>query len=241
VARARMSRSELKARDEITTTLERLTENAMTRKNEIVVGLVVLLVLAAGFFGWRYYSSSKNAAAQGQLSNVISAFQDTTVKADKERFEKTIVAAQKTMADYPASQAASLAQYYMALSQDGLGDMPNAVKNLEEVIARGDSDTRPIAQFALASVYKRNNELQKAVDVLKQLDASGGFTKAVVAYELGSAAEAANQKDVAQTAYSKVVTESADSPFRSDAEAALKRMGLPIPTPVQTLPQVEVK
>jgi len=183
VARARMSRSELKARDEITTTLERLTENAMTRKNEIVVGLVVLLVLAAGFFGWRYYSSSKNAAAQGQLANVISAFQDTTVKEDKERFEKTIVAAQKTMADYSGSQAASLAQYYMALSQDGLGDMPNAVKNLEEVIARGDSDTRPIAQFALASVYKRNNELQKAVDVLKQLDASGGFTKAVVAYE----------------------------------------------------------
>ena len=241
MARARMSRSELKARDEITTTLERLTENAMTRKNEIVVGLVVLLVLAAGFFGWRYYSSSKNAAAQGQLANVISAFQDTTVKEDKERFEKTIVAAQKTIADYPGSQAASLAQYYMALSQDGLGDMPNAVKNLEEVIARGDSDTRPIAQFALASVYRRNGELQKAVDVLKQLDASGGFTKAVVAYELGSAAEAANQKDVAQTAYSKVVTESADSPFRSDAEAALKRMGLPIPTPVQTLPQVEVK
>ena len=241
MARARMSRSELKARDEITTTLERFTENAMTRKNEIVVGLVVLLVLAAGFFGWRYYSSSKNAAAQGQLANVISAFQDTTVKEDKERFEKTIVAAQKTMADYSGSKAASLAQYYMALSQDGLGDMPNAVKNLEEVIARGDSDTKPIAQFALASVYKRNNELQKAVDVLKQLDASGGFTKAVVAYELGSAAEAANQKDVAQTAYSKVVTESADSPFRSDAEAALKRMGLPIPTPVQTLPQVEVK
>ena len=241
MARARMSRSELKARDEITTTLERLTENAMTRKNEIVVGLVVLLVLAAGVFGWRYYSSSKNAAAQGQLSNVISAFQDTTVKEDKERFEKTIVAAQKTIADYPGSQAASLAQYYMALSQGGLGDMPNAVKNLEEVIARGDSDTRPIAQFALASVYRRNGELQKAVDVLKQLDASGGFTKAVVAYELGSAAEAANQKDVAQTAYSKVVTESADSPFRSDAEEALKRMGLPIPTPVQTLPQVEVK
>ena len=119
--------------------------------------------------------------------------------------------------------------------------MPNAVKNLEEVIARGDSDTKPIAQFALAGVYKRNGELQKAIDVLKQLDASGGFSKAVVAYELGSVAEAANQKDVAQTAYSKVVTESADSPFRSDAEAALKRMGLPIPTPVQTPPQVEVK
>ncbi len=89
------------------------------------------------------------------------------------------------MADYPGSQAASLAQYYLALSQDGLGDMPNAVKNLEEVIARGDSDTRPIAQFALAGVYKRNGELQKAIDVLKQLDASGGFTKGRCSVRVG--------------------------------------------------------
>ena len=38
MARARMTRSELKARDEITTTLERLTETAMARKNEILIG-----------------------------------------------------------------------------------------------------------------------------------------------------------------------------------------------------------
>src|SRR5678815_969183 len=192
-----MSRSELKAQDEITTTLERLTESALERKNEVIVGLLVLLVLVGGFFGWRYYSASQNAKAQQELSNVITTFQDLTIKSEKERFEKTIVAAQKTLADYPGSHSAFLAQYYMALSQDGLGDMPNAVKTLEEVISRGDADTKALAQFALAGVYKHNGELQKAIDVLKQLDASGGFTKATVAYELGAAAEAANQKDVA--------------------------------------------
>ena len=105
------------------------------------------------------------------------------------------------MADYPSTTAASLAQYYLALSQDGLGDMPNAVKNLEEVIARGDTETKPIAQFALAGIYKRNGEFQKAIDVLKQLECSGGYSKAAVAYELGSVAEAANQKDLAQASY----------------------------------------
>jgi predicted negative regulator of RcsB-dependent stress response len=239
VPRARMSRSELKSRDEITTTLARLTESAVDRKNEVFVGLAIVLLLVGGFFGWRYYSSTKNAAAQQDLAKVITTFSDLTIKTEKDRFEKTINAAQKTMADHPGTSAASLAQYYLALSQDGLGDMPNAVKSLEEIIARGDAETRPIAQFALAGVYKRNGELQKAIDVLKQLDASGGFTKASVAYELGAAAEAANQKDVAQTAYSKVVTESADSPFRADAETALKRMGLPIPTPAPA--KVEVK
>ena len=239
MARARMTRSELKAQDEITTTLERLTETAMARKNEVLIGAAIVVALVAAFFGWRYYSSSRSSAAQKELSNVIFAFHDPAVKVDKDRFDKTIAAAQKTMADYPSTSEASLAQYYLGLSQDGLGDMPNAVKNLEEVIGRGDVRTKPIAQFALAGVYKRNGDLQKSIDVLKQLDAAGGFSKAVVAYELGSVAEAANQKEVAQTAYSKVVTDSADSPFRSDAETALKRMGLPVPVPAP--PQVEVK
>jgi len=239
VARARMSRSELRAQDEITTTLERLTETAMARKNEVLIGVAIVLVLVAAFFGWRSYSSSRTAAAQEDLAKVILAFSDPAVKVDKDRFEKTIGAAQKTMADFPSTSAASLAQYYLSLSQDGLGDMPNAVKNLEDVIGRGDVKIKPVAQFALAGVYKRNGDLQKAIDVLKQLETSGGYSKAAVAYELGSVAEAANQKDVAQTAYSKVVTDSADSPFRADAESALKRMGLPVPVPAP--PQVEVK
>jgi predicted negative regulator of RcsB-dependent stress response len=234
-----MTRSELKARDEITTTLERLTETAINRKNEVFIAVAIVLVLVGAFFGWRYYSNSRSAAAQRELSNVILAFHDPAVKAEKERFEKTIVAAQKAMADHPSSSAGSLAQYYLALSQDGLGDMPNAVKNLEEVIGRGDVETKPVAQFALAGVYKRNGDFQKAIDVLKQLESSGGYSKAVVSYELGTVAEAANQKDVAQAAYSKVITDSVDSPFRADAESALKRMGLPVPVPAP--PQVDVK
>jgi predicted negative regulator of RcsB-dependent stress response len=237
VARARLTRSELKAQDEITTTLERLTETAMTRKNEVLIGAIIVLALVGAFFGWRYYSTSRNAAAQKELSNVIVAFHEA--KPDKERLEKTIVAAQKTMADFPSSSSATLAQYYLALSQDGLGDTPNAVKNLEEVISRGDSDTKAVAQFALAGVYKHHGEHQKAIDVLKQLETSGGYSKSAVAYELGSVAEAANQKDVAQAAYSRVVTDFSDSPFRADAETALKRMGLPVPVPAA--PQVEVK
>ena len=237
--RARMSRSELKSRDEITTTLEKITEQAIIRKNEVLIGVAILLAVALGFFGWRYYASSRNAAAQKELGSVISAFQDPAVKVDKDRFEKTVTAAQKVMADYPGSGTASLAQYYLALSQDGLGDMPNAVKNLEAVIGAGDADTKPIAQFALANVYKRNGATQKAIDVLKQMEPSSGISKGMIAYELGAAGEAANQRDLAQSSYSKIITESPDSSFRPDAEAALKRMGLPIPTPPP--PKTEAK
>ena len=84
MARARLTRSELKAQDEITTTLERWTESAMARKSEVITGAIIVVVLAAAFFGWRYYSSSRNAAAHKELSNVIFAFQDPAVE-ERER------------------------------------------------------------------------------------------------------------------------------------------------------------
>src|SRR5436190_3758809 len=229
--RSRLTRSELKAQDEITTTLQSVGEMAVARKNELLAGLAIVVVLVFAFLGWRYYSTNRDAGAQGELGAAIATFRNPAIKSDKERFEKTIVEAQKALADYPSARTAPIARYYLALAQDGLGDMPNAVKNLEEVISRADADTKPIAQFALAGIYKRHGDFQKGMDVLKQLESSGGYSKSAVHYELGASAEAANQKDQAQTYYSKVITESPDSPFRGDAEAALKRMGLPLPPP----------
>jgi len=239
VPRARLTRSELKAQDEITSTIGRLAESVINRKKEVIIVAVVALAVVALLFGWRTYASSRDAGAQKQLGAVFSAFHDSAVKVEKDRYEKTIVEAQKVVAAYPSSHAASLAQYYMALSQDGLGDQPNAVKTLEEIIGRGDAEVKPVAQFALAGIYKRHSEFQKAIDILKQLDSDGTYSKSAVAFELGATAEAANQKEVAQEAYSKIIKEMPDSPFRPDSETALKRMGLPIPAPAPE--QVEVK
>jgi predicted negative regulator of RcsB-dependent stress response len=231
LARARLTRSELKAQDEITTKLQSFGEMAVARKKEILTGVAIIVVVSVAFFGWRYYSANQDAAAQGELAAAMAAFRNPAIKSDQERFEKTIVEAQKALKDYPSARTAPIARYYLAMAQDGLGDVPSAVKNLEEVISRADADTKPVAQFALAGVYKRHGDFQKAMDVFKQLETSGGYSKGAVHYEIGVAAENANQKDQAQTYYSKVITESPDSPFRSDAETALKRMGLPLPPP----------
>src|SRR5262245_15327708 len=104
-----MTRSELKAQDEITTTLASLTETAMTKKKEILVVGGIALVVVAVAYGWWIYSSGRTTAAQKELAGVISAFQNPTVKVDKERFEKAIVEAQKTMKDYAGTHEASMA------------------------------------------------------------------------------------------------------------------------------------
>jgi len=73
-------------------------------------------------------------------------------------------------------------------------------------------------------------DAQKAIDLLKQLSDSGAYSGSAVAYELGKILEGNKHPDQAKAYYEKIVTQFADSPFRADAEAGLKRMGFNVPT-----------
>src|SRR5262250_882276 len=124
-----MTRHQLKEQDAITTSLQSFTEFVVARKREVTIGLIAVAVLAIGIFGWRYYSARRNAAAQAQLSQAINIFNDTAnIKSDKERYERTIAEAQKTHDQYRSLPAGSIALYYVALSQEGLGDTPKVIQ-----------------------------------------------------------------------------------------------------------------
>src|SRR5438067_5878193 len=111
-----MTRHELKEQDEITTSLQKFTEFFFLYKKEFTTGLSVAAALAIIIFGWAYYRSSRNARAEAQLSQAIDVFNDTAnIKSDKERFEKTLAAAQKTYDDYRSLPAGNIALYYIGL------------------------------------------------------------------------------------------------------------------------------
>ncbi len=223
--RTKMTRHQLKEQDEITTSLQNVTEFIVTRQKEVIIGLVTIAVLAIGFFSWRYYSSRRNANAQLQLAQAVNIYNDLTIK-DKDRYEKTIAEAQKTYDQYRSLSAGKMGLYYIALSQEGLGDTAKATQTLQEVIQQGDASIKAVGQFALGAIYKRHGETQKAIDTYKQLYDSGGYSKAAVAYELATLYEANNQLDQAKDFYQKLVNEFPDSPFRQNADDALKRLGV---------------
>jgi len=232
-----MTRHQLKEQDEITTSLQTFSEMIVARKKEVTTGAIVLAVLIIAIFGWTYYRSSRNAAAQAQLSQAINVFNDTTnIKSDKERYEKTIAEAQKTHDRYPSLAAGQIALYYIALSQEGLGDTAKATENLQQVAQNGDPTVKAVGQFALGAIYGRHGQLQKAIDTYKQLYDSGGYSKAAVAYELATLYESNKQLDQAKDYYQKLVTEFPDSPFRQHADDALKRLGVAAPSPASQKP-----
>ena len=124
-----------------------------------------------------------------------------------------------------------IALYYEALSREELGDTAKATQNLQEVVQRGDASVKAIAQFALGAIYKKHGDTQKAVDTYKQLFDSGGYSKAAVAYELAMLYEDNKQVDQAKEFYQKLVADFPDSPFRQNADEALKRLGVVTPPP----------
>ena len=233
MARTKMTRHELKEQDEITTWLQRLTGVVIVWKNEIIIGASALLLIVLGIVGWNIYSSRRNASAQSQLAQAIQIFDDTT-RPDKERYEQTIAEARKTYDKYRSLPTGAIAEYYIAMSEDGLGQTPKAIEDLQQTIQRGDPGIKAVAQFALAGVYGRHGETKKAIELYKQLYDSGAYSKAAVAYELASLYEANKQADEAKNYYQKLVTEFPESPFRQNADEALKRLGAPpAPAPAQ--------
>jgi predicted negative regulator of RcsB-dependent stress response len=228
-----MTRHQLKEQDEITTSLEKFVEFAYARKQELIYGGSAVLLIILAIFGWSYYRTSRKNNSQIQLAQVFRAYGDTS-KPDKERLEATITEAQKTVDSYGSLPAGAIAQYYIGLSQDGLGDSAKAAQSLQGAIDRGDTTIKGAAQFALASIYKKHGEGPKAIEVYKQLYDSGNYSKAAVAYELAMLYEATNQPNQARDYYQKIVTDFADSPFRQMADDALKRMGVTVaPPPAQ--------
>ncbi|PYR87955.1 MAG: hypothetical protein DMG19_09410 [Acidobacteria bacterium] len=169
--RTKMTRHELKEQDEITTSLQKFTDFVVLRKKEVTTALTVAAVLAIVIFGYGYYRSNRNANAQAQLSQAINTFNDTVnIKSAKERYEKTIVEAQKTYDQYRSLPISNIALYYVALSQEGLGNTAKATQTLQQVAEVGDASIKGVAQFAMGAIYKKHGETQKAIDVYKVLE-----------------------------------------------------------------------
>ena len=233
---ARLSRHELKTQDEITSSLRSFTEILETRKKEVLIAVAAVIVIVAALLGWSAYAGRRNAAASAQLASAIASFEDSNTKPDKVRYEKAVEEARKTIETYGSTSAAVIAKYYLAMSQDRLGDTASAEKNLQEVIDRGDSTIKGVAQFALAHLQAQHGGSAKAIETLTQLYNSGNYPRSAVGFDLAALYEAGGQQEQAKQYYGKVITESPDSRFRQESESALKRMGAPVPAPPAPVP-----
>ncbi len=224
MARKKLTRRELVQKDEITSTLEQVTTFAVENRKPLLTIVAVIVVAATVLVGWNIIAASREANAQSALSEVLRLYTDTTLAEGEERFQATLTEAQRVQAEYPNQTAAQIAQYYAALSHKGLGNSTEAVRLLRELIDSGGETIRQVARYALAESYKSNEEFENAITVYRELVDSDGHSKGAVLYELGRLHETISKPDEARDYYQSLVGEYPDSPFRVDADRALKRL-----------------
>jgi predicted negative regulator of RcsB-dependent stress response len=158
--------------------LQTLAGFVSRRQKAIVVAAIALATLLTANFAWSQYSSQREADARARFALVMSAFtQAVSTKSDKAGFERVIVEAQKIKDEYKSSSVAPLAQYYIAISEENLGNTDKAVQNLQELIRDGEPTMKYLAQFALAAIYRNHGDTKRALEVYRDLEESGVYSR----------------------------------------------------------------
>jgi predicted negative regulator of RcsB-dependent stress response len=150
------------------------------RQKGAIVTLIALSTLLITPFARSYYSARRDAAAHARFGQVIRDFDETVTvgnKSEKERLERIIIEARKITDEYGSSPDAQLARYYVAISEERLGNTDRSVQHLRELIRDGDPMMKPLAQFALVAIYRNHGDTPRAMVAYKDLEASGALSR----------------------------------------------------------------
>ena len=132
------------------------------KNKKLIVGAVVaLIVIVAGAILLNnYYFVPRANEASTELAKSQELF-------NQQQFDKALAGFQKVASDYSSTDAGNLAQLYIGICQANLGKWQEAVNALESFSGKGDQMISPAAEGALGNAYANLNQLDKAVEHLK--------------------------------------------------------------------------
>ena len=183
-----------------------------------VLGTVLAAFVAlAGYRGWVYWNARQAEDAAAMYRPVAEA----TKAKDA---QKIPVAAQAVIDKHPGSYYASEAALVMAKNAFEVGNLAEAGKRLEWVMANGVEEHRGIARMRLAAILMEQKKYDEALKVL-----DGGKDEAFVplAADLrGDIMLAQGRLDEARAAYKLAIDKASPrNPVKNIAETKLNALG----------------
>jgi predicted negative regulator of RcsB-dependent stress response len=183
-----------------------------------LLGAVVAALVAFGAYqGWKVWNAKQADDAAAMFRPVVTAAKDKEPK-------KVADAAQPLIDKHPRSYFASEAGLVIAKSAFESGNLPEAQKRLEWVMANGVDEHRGVARLRLAAVLL---EQKKYDEALKVLDANRDEAFAALAADMrGDVMLAQGRLDEARAAYKLAIDKaSARNPVKNIAETKLNALG----------------
>ena len=183
-----------------------------------VIGAVVAAVVAyAGYEGWKTYKQRRADEAAGLYRPVAAAV--------KENDPKKVADAAKPLIDkHPGSFYASEAALLLAKNAFEAGNLAEAQKQLEWVLASGVDELRGVARLRLAAVMLEQKKYDAALKILDD-NKDAAFT-ALAADMRGDVMLAQGRIDEARAAY-KLAIDKAEprNPVKQIAQTKLDALG----------------
>jgi len=232
-------RDEIK-QDELAGGLEKALVWATGHRDEIRIGagVVVVLLAAAGALG--YFQRQRAQDADRAFRDALTTFEAPVASeipagsdrpsgqvfaTSEEKYKTAAAAFEGVERRFGSSKTGLRAKYYAALSRIQLGQNAEAEKALKEIQTLGGGLEPELARLALADLYRRSQQVDKAVEAYRGM-ATNPTANVPRDYALLSAAQAledAKRWPEARAAYRQVFEEFPASVFAADAGLSPER------------------
>lgn len=205
------------------------------RKN-ILLAIAAVVVLIVAFYGVSAYRSAQENKAQQQLAEAIAVMDATSgatpespeaqseYKNDEEKFAKAQPLLEAVVDDFAGTDAADVADLYLANIATARGDLAAARSKLENFV-RSHPD-HLLSGAAQLSLYELRLQPQEAPALISELEKKIAEEEPSVPRDallsvLGRAFELRGDNAKARQAYERIVTEFPDSTYTIDAQRSL--------------------
>jgi len=230
-----LSRKELK-QDKVRETFEHGAEAVLSHTRIATIAILALVVIAAGYAGWKIYSDRQNSQAQAALDDAMRVFNaqiavpgqptlpgeitysDPAVRSQEAEAKLSAVASK-----YPSTNAGKLAGYYSAICLMDLDRLSQASEELNKLNAGSDKELAALAQYQKARIAERNGKNDDAVKILRDLSTSGSVLvpKPMVLLELAGILRQTDPKQ-ATTMYEQIKKDYPNSMVADEADRGLE-------------------
>ncbi|MGB7436260.1 MAG: tetratricopeptide repeat protein [Candidatus Acidiferrum sp.] len=233
-----ISRKELK-QDKVRETFEHGAEAVLSHTRLASIALLVVILAAAGYLGWKFYHEHQTAQAQVALDEAMKIFNapvatsgqpalpgevtyPTAEKRDQDAQPKLAAVA----AQYPHTNPGKLARYYSALCLMDLDRLNQASEELKRLDAGSDKELSALAKYQSALIAERNGNKTEAINILEGLTNAGSVLvpKAMVQLELAGIYTQTDPKK-ATALYERLKKDYPNTPVADQADRGLELLG----------------
>lgn len=232
-----ISRKELK-QDKIKETIEHGAEAVFSHGQFAFILVVMILVAALGYGGWRLYIDRQTGQASISFDAGMKAYQgrigtgpdpadptESVYPNENARVQDALGKFTAVADKYPSTNPGKLARYYSALCLEDLERHNQALEELKKISGGSDKELSAMAQYQTAVIEVRTGKTDDAIKLFRALadKRSAIVPRPLVLLELAGALRHSNPKEAASI-YEQIKKEFPDTTLADQADRELESL-----------------